>query len=50
MVWAVIIIVVVVCAALFVARVYSPRSKTPEGTSQTPAGDEGEAGEAGDGE
>ncbi|UCC21852.1 MAG: hypothetical protein JSW23_08560 [Planctomycetota bacterium] len=50
MAWALIILIVLICAVALVARIYSPRSKAPEGTSQTPAGDEGDGGGDGDGE
>jgi hypothetical protein len=42
MAWVLIILIVLVCVVLVVARIYSPRNKAPEGTSQTPAGDEGD--------
>ncbi len=50
MAWVLVILIVLVCVALVVARVYSPKSKAPGGTSQTPAGDEGDGGGDSDGE
>jgi len=44
MAWALIILIVLVCSVVLVLRIYTPKGKTPEGTSQTAAG-EGDGGE-----